>query len=206
MNVRSGLGAVGLLLCGLMGTQAPAAEPAAKVDLKALSGRSAPGTEHKALVPLVGKFKVEKKIFVAMGTADKPATSSGMTTTREWVGEGRFLRDVTNGKIGSAAYWREGLLGYNPANRRYEWNTADNVTPIMMQYRSKNGSADKRPIELAGAFTDLGVTGEENVGKPVMMRTVITVADNDHHTFEIYFTTPDGTELLADKMEFTRAK
>lgn len=197
-----------LWLLPWLAASAQAADPAPKLDvnLKALSSRSAPGAEHKALQPLVGKFKVEKQVFVAIGSAEKPATSSGMTTTREWVGDGRFVREVTSGKLGGSAYWREGMLGYNPANKRYEWNTADNVTPIMMQYRSKNGSAVSNPIEMSGAFTDLGVTGESNVGKPVMMRTTITVVDNDHHTFELRFTTPDGTELVADKMEFSRVK
>jgi len=200
--MRVAVGGMLLLLSGSV----LAAESVGKVDLKALTLRSAPGAEHKALQPLIGKFKVEKKLFVAMGTADKPATSTGMIATREWVGDGRFLRDVITGKVAGNAYWREGLLGYNPSNKRYEWNTADNVTPIMMQYRSKNGSSRANPIEMSGAFTDLGVTGEENVGKPVMMRTVITVVDSDHHTFEIYFTTPEGIELLADRMEFTRTK
>ncbi len=205
MKVRRGLECLGLLL--FVSATAQAAEPVSnKVDLKALASRAEPGAAHKALQPLVGKFKVEKKIFVAMGTKNKPAISVAMTATREWVGDGRFLREITQGKVNGAPYWREGLLGFNPSNQRYEWSTADNVTPIMMQYRSKNGTMRYNPIELSGAFTDLGVTGEENVGKPVMMRTVITITDNDHHTFEIYFTTPEGTELLADRMDLTRTK
>lgn len=177
-----------------------------KVDLTKIVERSTPGAEHRALEPLVGKWHVEKKVFIALGTPDKPATSSGMTTIREWVANGHFLRDTTKGTINGQPYERLGFLGYNPMDRRYEWNTADNVTTIMMTYYGAKGKGATRPIDLAGAFTDVGVTGEENVGQVVAMRTRITIVDADHHSFEIFFTPPNGKELLADQMEFVRAE
>lgn len=177
-----------------------------KIDLPALMERAKPGAEHAALNPLAGRWTVEKSIFVAMGTPDKPAKSSSMVAEREWVANGKFLRDTTTGLVAGNSYQRIGFLGYNPMDQRYEWNTADNVTPIMMTYHASKGSRAANPIELRGAFTDLGVTGEVNVGKPVAMRTVITIADADHHRFDIYFTPPGGREVLADRMLFTRVK
>lgn len=181
------------------------AAPAQTIDLEKITERSTPGAEHAALDPLVGTWAVEKSVFAALGTPDDPATSEGMTTTREWVAGGHFLRDVTVGTIAGNPYERTGFLGYNPMERRYEWNTADNVTTIMMTYYGDPDSDAAQPIEMSGTFTDPGVTGEENVGQPVAMRTVITILDADHHTFELFFTPPDGEETLADRMEFTRA-
>ena len=144
-------------------------------------------------------------MFAALGTPDDPATSEGMTTTREWVAGGHFLRDVTTGTIAGNPYERTGFLGWHLMDQRYEWNTADNVTSIMMTYYGETGSGAARPIATSGTFTDPGVPGEENVGQPVAMRTLITILDADHHTIEIHFTPPGGEETLADRMAFTRA-
>ncbi|MGJ7608564.1 hypothetical protein ACSFA7_29800 [Variovorax sp. LT1R20] len=51
---------------------------------------------------------------------------------------------------------------------------------------------------------NLGITGEENVGKSIPMRTVIRIENENRHVFEIYFTPPGGSEVLADRMVFTR--
>lgn len=185
---------------------AAGAVPAQTIDLERIIERSTPGAEHAALDPLVGTWEVEKSVFNALGTPDDPATSEGMTTTREWVAGGHFLRDVTTGTIEGNPYERTGFLGYNPMDRRYEWNTADNVTTIMMTYHGERGSGATWPVEMRGTFADPGVTGEENVGRTVAMRTVVTILDDDRHTFEIFFTPPGGEEALADRMEFTRMR
>lgn len=180
------------------------ATPALAEGPPPIVARTAPGPNHKALEPLVGDWKVEKQLFVAIGTPDKPAKSEGMTAHREWIGDGRFLHDVTRGKIGGQPYYRAGFLGYNTMDKRYEWTTADNFTPILMAYRGAPGGA--RPLTMTGTFTDPGVTGEANVGKTIPMRTVITINSPDQHTFELYFTAPGKPEQLADRMVFTRIK
>jgi hypothetical protein len=157
-----------------------------------------------ALDPLVGTWEVEKSVFAALGTPEEPATSDNVTTTREWVAGGHFLRDVTTGTIDGNPYERIGLLGYNPMDQRYEWTTADNVTTITMTYHGSTGSTDPWTIEMNGTFTDPGVTGEDNIGQKVAMQTVITILDNDHHTFELFFAPPGEEEMLADRMEFAR--
>jgi len=166
--------------------------------------RAQPGPGQAALNPLVGKWQVEKALYVAVGAPDKPIRSESMTTERSWIADGRFLQDVTRGTIGGQAYFRTGFLGYNTMDRCYEWATADAFTPIMMIYRGKAGTGTTLPISMDGSFTDLGVTGEKNVGKPVQMRTVIRIESNDRHTFDIYFTPPGEKEFLADRMVFTR--
>jgi hypothetical protein len=168
--------------------------------------RTAPGPGHKALEPLLGDFRVEKQLFVAIGTPEHPARSEGMTTHREWIGDGRFLHDVTRGSIGGQPYYRAGFLGYNNMEQRYEWTTADNFTPILMSYRAKARNGIAQPIQMSGTFTDPGVTGEANVGKSIPMRTVIKIESPDRHVFELYFTAPGKPEVLADRMVFTRVK
>ena len=168
--------------------------------------RAQPGPGQAALQPLVGKWKVEKSLYIAVGSPERPATSEEMTTERAWIADGRFLQDVTRGTIGGQKYFRTGFLGYNNMDRCYEWVTADAFTPIMMIYRGKTGAGPTFPASLEGSFTDLGVTGEQNVGKRIPMRTFIRIENNDRHVFEIYFTPPGGKEVLADRMVFTRLR
>src|SRR5438477_13075714 len=85
-------GAVVSVAAGLMPARSSAAAPKAK-DVPPFVQRGLPGTFHAALDPLQGQWKVEKKIFIAIGTKDHPAVSSGMTCTRRWVAGHRHLED-----------------------------------------------------------------------------------------------------------------
>jgi hypothetical protein len=191
------------LLAATASLYALAADP----PLPPMVQRAQPGAGQRALQPLAGTWKVEKSLFVAIGTPDKPVRGENMTTKREWIGDGRFLHDVTQGSFNGQPYFRAGFLGYNNMDQRYEWVTADNFTPTLMAYQARSGSgpnATGQPIDMKGQFTDLGITGEQNVGKNVPMRTVVRIENENRHVFEIYFTPPGGTEVLADRMVFTR--
>ena len=98
------------------------------------------------------------------------------------------------------------MLGYNNMDKRYEWTTADNQTPIMMSYYSAKGSGPNGPINMAGSFTDPGVTGDKNVGRTIRMRTTIRIVSSDRHIYQIFFTPPGKPEMLADRMIFDRIK
>src|SRR5687767_10832190 len=90
----------------------------AQGDLPAFARRGLPGPGHAALAPLVGTWRVENSIYIAIGTPEKPVVSGDIICRREWVAGGRFLRDVTEGTIGGGPYWREGLLGYSNMDQR----------------------------------------------------------------------------------------
>lgn len=204
MRLAASLSALALLL---MSAAPASAQPAgSQIDFPKLIARIQPGQGHELLKALAGEWTVEKSTFVVGGTPERPVRSAGMKTTREWVGDGRFLRDVTQGTMGGRPYFRTGLLGYDNVARRYDWVTADNITPTMMIYQGRPGAGASSPIEMLGTFADLGITGEANVGKPVPMRTVIAIENADRHVLEIYFTPPGGTEILADRAIYTRVK
>jgi hypothetical protein len=166
--------------------------------------RGLPGPGHALLRPLEGTFKVQMSAYMGPGTPDKPAVSTDITCRREWIADGRFLRDVTEGVFAGSRYYREGTLGFSNIDQRYEWVTADAANANMMIYRGKDGSGPHAPIDMAGVFTDQGWLGEAAVGKPIPMRTVITIESRDRHTFELYFTPPGRPEVLVDRKVYTR--
>lgn len=198
--------AVALVAAAVQPLSAVAQQGTAANELPPLVQRAQPGAGQRALQPLVGTWRVEKQLFVAIGTPERPALGERMVTRREWIGDGRFLRSTTEGTLGGAPYFRTGLMGYDNMERRYQWVTADNFTPTLMSYQAAPGSGLRMPIDMAGTFTDLGVTGEQNVGRSIPMRTRVRIESEDRHVFEIYFTAPGKQEVLADRMVFTRIR
>lgn len=194
-----------LTLCGSPATDAMAQQRANDAPIPPLVRRTMPGPGQQALQPLAGTWRAEMSLHVAIGTPDRPAVGE-LTTQREWVGDGRFLRDTTEGTLAGRPYFRTGLLGYNNMERRHEWVTADNFTPILMSYRAAKGAGVRMPIRMDGTFTDPGVTGEDNVGRSIPMRTVIRIESDDRHVFELYFTPAGKKEVMASRMVFTRVK
>jgi hypothetical protein len=168
--------------------------------------RGLPEGGHEALQPLVGRWRVRYEVYGTLGRRDDepPIVSEDVTTRREWIGEGRFIEDTTEGTLMGAALWRRGWLGYSNMDRRYEWITIDSVNPTMMIYLGAPGSGPQQPITMQGAFTDQGVAGEETVGKRVGIRTVIRVDNSDRHVFEVYFKRPGDKEVLALRSVYVR--
>jgi hypothetical protein len=187
--------------------KAAAAETAASGAPPNWVRRGFPGAGHAALAPLVGTWHVTMGIYATMGRrdSDPPITSDDIVARRDWVGDGRYLEDTTQGTIEGSRYWRRGWLGYSNMDRDYEWVTIDALNSEMMSYESKRGSGPASTISLDGVFTDQGVAGEEFAGKRIRMRTLIRIEDNDHHTIELYFTRPGDKERLATRATYTRA-
>jgi quinol monooxygenase YgiN len=179
---------------------------AASPELPAWVRRGIPGEGHVRLKPLIGTWRVHKSIYGTMGRSPDlpPIISDDITTRRQWVADGHYIEDMTEGTVEGNPYWRKGWLGYSIMDRRYEWTTIDSLNTTMMRYLGKSGSADKMPINMTGVFTDQGVVSEKTVGKSVGQRTVIRIESDDRHTFELYFTPPGGKEQLADRSLYTR--
>lgn len=175
-------------------------------DVPAWVRRGLPGPGHAILEALEGTWRVEKSLYIALGTRDEPAESDDLTCRRVWLADGRYLRDVTEGTIAGVPYWRLGLLGYSTMDRRYEWVTIDMANANMMIYRGAPGSGEQVPITMSGTFTDQGVMGEATVGKPIDQRTVIRIENDDRHIVDLYFTPPGDEEILADRSVYTRVQ
>ena len=176
-------------------------------DVPAWVQRGVPGEGHSALAPLVGTWRTHLSVHGALGRSPDlpPIVSDDIRTVREWVADGQYIEDRTEGTLNGQPYWRRGWLGYSNLEQRYEWVTIAPRVPMMF-YLGRQGSGKQMPIEMTGVFTDQGVVSEKTVGKPVGQRTTISIESNDRHTFELYFTPPGGPEQLAIRMVFTRVQ
>jgi hypothetical protein len=181
-------------------TAAPAPKPPPFVV------RGLPGDGQAAMQALAGNWRVEMTLYAAMGSPEHPVSSNDLTARREWIGGGRFLRDVTEGTFAGSPYYRMGTLGYSNMDRRFEWVTQDGLNANMMIYQGARRSGPTFPASLYGTFTDQGLLGEASAGKTIRQRTLIRVDSPDRHVMEIYFTPPGERERLIDRKVYTRIK
>jgi Protein of unknown function (DUF1579) len=181
---------------------------AASKDMPAWMQRGLPGPGQARLEALIGTFKQHKMIYGTLGRDPNapPLISDDVKTTRQWVAGGRFIEDISEGTVQGQQYWRKGWLGYSRMDDRYEWVTIDAVNTTLMSYAGTPGTGSESPINMLGKFTDQGVAGEGTVGKEVGMRTVVNIEGPNSHSVELYFTPPDGKEILADRTVYTRLK
>jgi Protein of unknown function (DUF1579) len=105
----------------------PAGPAAAQQEMPNWVRRGLPGRGHAALEPLIGTWRVRKSIYGTMGRSpdQPPIISEDITTRRDWVADGHYIQDTTEGTVDGKPYWRRGWLGYSNMDRRYEWVTID---------------------------------------------------------------------------------
>jgi hypothetical protein len=184
----------------------PSRETSSSDALPAFVRRGIPGQFHAAIQSLQGEWLVDKEIYIAIGSPQAPAKSSGMIAQRFWFAGGRHLQDVTQGALAGSPYYRLGILGFSNIDSRYEWVTFDGLNANLMLYRSARLNNPAARIELSGVFTDQGLLGEAYAGKEIPMRTVLDIQSPDKHLIDLYFTPPGRGEQLIDRSIYTRMK
>jgi hypothetical protein len=193
--------ATGLLRAELLGQKAE--QPSN--DVPPFVRRGLPGPFQAALKPLEGEWRVDKQIFIAIGTRERPATGVGVTCHRRWFGGGRHLEDITEGTIGGSPYYRLGVLGFSNVDRRYELATFDALNANMMVYVSDPLDQPSSKTTLSGTFRDQGLLGEAYAGKSIPMRTTIEILGPDRHIVDLTFLPPGEPEVLIDHSVYVRA-
>ena len=154
-----------------------------------------PGAEHKRLEPFTGRFRAEVKIW--MGPGDPMVSTGLMTNTFDL--DGRFLRhdykgDPNDGPFPS--FEGRGFWGYNDVSKKYEGVWVDNASNVMQ--------VDTGAVDEAGkVWTMQGEIPCPQTGKMMTKRTIITLADNDHHKMEMFFLT-DGQEMKGMEISYER--
>ncbi|MCP3905047.1 MAG: DUF1579 domain-containing protein [Planctomycetes bacterium] len=160
----------------------------------ACAAMSATTDAHDRFQPFVGTFDAEVRMWMGPG---EPACSTGVMTN-SMVNGGRFLQQIYKGHEGGPFPGFEGIgyWGYNTVDSRYEGFWIDTACTFM---QNEQGQVDDsgRVWTMHGSMTGPG-------GHPMEKRSVITLVDNDHHTLEMYFATPEG-EMKGMEIKYARA-
>ena len=183
-------GIMGFTLTGEEAMTDQATEANACAEMGALTD------EHKLFEPFAGTFTAEVKMWMGPG---EPMVSTGVMTNTLDLG-GRFLHqcykgDVTEGPFPD--FEGRGYWGFNTTTRKWEGVWIDTASTCMQ--------TDQGEIDAAGETWTM--IGPEQIhpatGQPMQKKSVIHLQDDDHHSMEMYFKTPEG-EMKVMEISYTR--
>ena len=190
----------GLALAGLVLAGAAAARPQdpqeGGLDEATLELMS-PGPMHAHLAPLVGSWDMATRYRM---TPDGPWLESTAHAQREWVLDGRFVRETVEAEYRGQPFHGIGFFGYDNLREEYRFVWLDNVATGMMT-ASGTSSDGGRTIVFEGTNAD-PMTGE----KDAWFRHVLRVVSDDENVFEMYARAPGGEEFQTMELRATRAR
>ena len=176
------------------------------------------GAFHKRLQPMVGDWNVTQRIFSGGDAA--PIVSVGVTAHKKWILEERQLQEEMAGTLAGMEMHKLTFLGYNNINGRYEFTTFDNLDTQTMTYHGQPDASGK-VITMTAPYTQAvygGFVSGDGISKATgakqgpafiagiafVVRDVLTITDNDHHTLQMFFTPAGGQESLSVQYDYTR--
>ena len=187
-----------VMLFGMVGVAARAedkmsAEKAAQMEK--MAALMAPGEAHKVLEPFAGKWTYTSKFWMSPGA---PAEESTGTSQDDLIYGGRFLMQVVKGTMDGKPFEGLGFTGYDNIKKEYVSVWLDGIATGLMTSSGQYDAATKTITETG--VNSCPLTGE----KDRKGRSVVTLVDNDHKTYNSYAAGPDGKENKMMEISYTR--
>jgi hypothetical protein len=179
---------------------APAADPkkASPVDEKAamaaMQQASTPGAAHKKLEALAGNFTVKSKSWM---DPSKPPEESNGSSERKWIMGNRYLQESYQGTFAGQPFTGSGIQGYDNVTKRYVGTWIDSMSTGIT---NSIGTMTGNTIKYKGSMSD------PMSGKAVPYTMNLAIADNDHHTLEMWGPGPGGKNMKWMELQYTRSK
>ena len=173
----------------------PAMDPAKAEMMAKMQQYGTPGEGHRRLDALVGQWNYTAKWQMK---PDSPAETMQGAEEAKWILDGRFLEQNTQGMNQGMPFTGLGITGYNNLTGEYQSVWLDNMGTGMMV---SNGQFDSgtNAITESGTFS-CPITGQKNMP----FRSVWKIADNDHHTYEMYTKDEGGNEFKSMEITYER--
>jgi hypothetical protein len=165
-----------------------------KAAMEAMEKVSQPGEGHKKLEPLAGKFSVKSKMWM---DPSKPPEETTGSTERKWIMDKRYLQEEYQGTFMGKAFTGMGIQGYDNVMKRYFGSWIDSGSTSMSM---STGTLSGNTIKFKGKMSD------PMMGKEVPYTMNLKIADNDHHSLEMWGPGPDGKNVKWMELQYTRAK
>lgn len=175
---------------------APAGMPSQEEMMKAWMAAATPGEAHKKLEPIVGSFDVKTTSWMAPG---KPPEQSVGTSENKWILGNRFVEQSVSGTMMGQPFSGIGYTGYDNYKKKYVGAWMDSMGTMIVTSTGTTDASGK-------TFTSWSVVDDVILKKPVKMKSVLTILDNDHHRFEYWGPAPDGKNFKMLEIVYTRKK
>ena len=169
--------------------------PGQEEAMAALMKAAAPGPEHQKLKMMEGKFTADVTAMMPDGKEEK---STG-TMENEMILGGRYLKNNYSGTMMGMPFKGGGLIGYDNMKKKYTMLWVDEMSTQMMM---SEGTLDESAKTITTTCTvDCPVDNSKK-----NFKQVITLTDEDHHSFEMSEVGGDGKETKVLTIKYTRAK
>ena len=179
---------------GQAGSGGQSTDAATQAMIAAWHTYALPNDNHKILDPLVGTWSHVAKWW--MSPDSQPEMSQGTNETA-WEMGGRFLVKTVKATSMGQPFEGMGLTGFDNGKQTYQTIWMDNMGTGMM---IGEGTYDPGTKTLTdhGRFTDPFI-GQRNY------RGVVTLIDDDHHSYEMYVADKNGKEFRMMEILYTRS-
>ena len=155
-----------------------------------------PTDEHKILQKDVGSWDANIKIWPQPDA--EPMQSTG-TEKNEMIGD-MWIVSRFDGKIGDMSFTGSGVVGYDPAEKKYVGTWIDSMTPSLTVMKGDYDAA-KKTMTMTGDMRD------HASGKTVKTKQVSRYTDDDTRVFEMYMPGEGGgKEWKMMEIEYKRRK
>jgi uncharacterized protein DUF1579 len=176
--------------------KAAAAPMDEKAAMDAMMKAGAPGDAHKKLEALAGTW--DAKVTSWMAPGKPPIESKGKSESKMALG-GRFLEEHFEGEFMGQPFTGMGYTGYDNVQKKYVGTWMDSMSTGVMTSSGKM-DGDGKTFSMTGSMAD------PMTGKMSTIKEKVTVADADHHTFEMWGAGPDGKNFKMMEIVYTRRK
>jgi hypothetical protein len=203
MRFRYFLGglAIAMLVAGTAWAQekpaAKKAKPAPmdeKAAMEAMQKAATPGDAHKKLEAMVGTFDAKVKMWM---DPSKPPEESTGTAENTWVLGNRFVEEKYQGTFMGQPFSGIGYTGYDNVTKKYVGTWMDTASTGMM---TSKGTMEGNVMKSTAMMSD------PTTGKMTTSTVKTVVADNDHHTMEMWGPGPGGKNYKMMEITYTRKK
>ena len=158
-----------------------------------------PGEHHARLQPFVGQWSLTVRSAMAPG---QPLQEGTGTAEYEWILGGRYVLEKIRGSSGTEGgtpFEGMGVFGYDNLKQKYVAMWIDNMTTGLATFEGTCDASGK-------VFTLLGQDTDPMTGKPMKVRSVLRIVDENKWVSETYIEGPDGKEFRAVELTYTRKK
>ncbi len=165
-----------------------------KAAMEMMQKAATPGDAHKKLEPVVGTFEAKVKMWM---DPSKPPEESTGTSENTWVLGNRFVQMKYEGTMMGQPFSGMGFQGYDNVSKKYVGSWMDTMSTGMM---TSTGTMTGNVMKATDTMSD------PMSGKAMKTTSQVTVADNDHHTMEMWGPGPDGKNYKMMEITYTRKK
>ncbi len=177
-------------------TAKPAAAPNQEEMMKAWAAFATPGAPHKTLEGMAGSWDAKATMWMAPGAP--PQETSGTSENKMILG-GRYLEQRYEGTMMGQPFSGIGVTGFDNYKKKFVSTWQDSMGTGIL---TMTGSADK-----AGkVLTSWGMADDPAEKRSMKSKSVVTMVDADHMTYEAWHALPDGKMTRDLEIHYTRKK